>query len=741
MANYNKQFNFRNGVQVDDDNLVVSPTGLVGIGTTVPTELLDVRGDVKISGFATATELKGQNLVVSGIATFNEIKLESDSIIVGSGVSIGSGIVTAPDPTGIVTYYGDARYLQGMPTSQWLDVDAGLGFISVYNAGNVGVGTDDPRFMLQIGGNTDTSVAGFAPGVGISSEGNVIATGIVTASSFVGIGSLLTLLNADELVSGTIDNDRLPEDIQITGIITANTFKGQQLNVTGLATASNFNGDLTGDVTGDVTGNLTGDEIVVSGIVTANTFDGQQLNVTGLATATTFNGQQLNVTGLATASSFIGNLEGDEIVITGIITATSLDGDVVGTASTALTLSGTPDIEVSNIISGIITGTRFEGDVIGTATTATDLTSNADIEIDRIIVGVSSVKSTLGVGTNPLTGNITVGVTTSGIGADILVDRFAGINTTDSPAANLRLLSDKEESVITIGSSVEITGNNSQIRYGNRNSGLTYSTHNSLDFINYGSGNINTYLQTGTVGVNTGSFYWHDKNDVMMALTYEGNLGIGITDPTEKLNVQGNSFFSGAATFGSDVVINGNLSATFLGSLLDSQSQIVVDVEEKLLQGNVNTNSGISTFNRVSIASTLISDNIIVGTGVTTRADEDFVIMANSGDSGFFVTDLGGIGISTTVALSQNIGVNAIQKEAVFAGVGIGTLAPTCIADFAHAGTLGITTTHRYFLPPKVGTTDRNGIGITETGATIYNTDLNKLQVYTGSAWETITSA
>ena len=77
----------------------------------------------------------------------------------------------------------------------------------------------------------------------------------------------------------------------------------------------------------------------------------------------------------------------------------------------------------------------------------------------------------------------------------------------------------------------------------------------------------------------------------------------------------------------------------------------------------------------------------------------------------------------------------------VFAGVGIGTLAPTCVADFAHAGTLGITTTHRYFLPPKVGTTDRNGIGITETGATIYNTDLNKLQVYTGSAWETITSA
>ena len=740
MANYNKQFNFRNGVQVDDDNLVVSPTGLVGIGTTVPTELLDVRGDVKISGFATATELRGQALVVSGISTFKEIKLESDSIIVGSGVSIGSGVVTASDPTGIVTYYGDARYLQGMPTSQWLDVDAGLGFISIYNAGNVGIGTDDPRFMLQIGGNTDTSVAGFAPGVGISSEGNVLATGIVTASSFVGIGSLLTLLNADEIVSGTINNDRLPEDIQITGIITANTFKGQQLNVTGLATASNFNGDLTGDVTG----NLTGDEIVVSGIVTANTFDGQQLNLTGIATATTFNGQ-LNTTGVATASSFIGdltgNLTGDEIVITGIITATSLDGDVVGTASTALTLSGTPDIEVSNIISGIITGTRFEGDVIGTATTATDLPSNANITIDKITVGISSVKSILGVGTNPLNGNVTVGVTTSGISADILVDRFAGINTTDSPAASLRLLSDKEESIITIGSSIAIAGNNAQIRYGNRNLGLTYSTHDSLDFINYGSGNINTYLQTGTVGLNTGSFYWHDKNDVIMALTYEGNLGIGKTDPTERLNVQGTAFFSGPVTFDDIITVNSAITSPVRGNLLDLSDDVIVDVSEKLFTGNVNINSGISTFNEVSTGSTIKADNIVVGGGLASRSSLSHIISGNSEQHRFYVNDSGAIGIATTFEFGDDIGITAPGKFAILGGVGVGTTVPKCAVDFADAGTVGIGTTQPYFLPPKISNTTRNGIGETVTGATIYNTDLNKLQVYTGSAWETITSA
>ena len=718
MANYNKQFNFRNGVQVDDDNLVVSPTGLVGIGTTVPTELLDVRGDVKISGFATATELRGQNLVVSGIATFKEIKLESDSIIVGSGVSIGSGIVTAPDPTGIVTYYGDARYLQGMPTSQWLDVDAGLGFISIYNVGNVGVGTDDPRFMLQIGGNTDTSVAGFAPGVGISSEGNVIATGIVTASSFVGIGSLLTLLNADELVSGTIDNDRLPEGIQITGIATATTFNGQ-LNTTGIATASSFIGDLTG--------NLTGDEIVVSGIVTANTFDGQQLNVTGLATATTFNGQQLNVTGLATASSFIGNLEGDEIVITGIITASSLDGDVVGTASTALTLSGTPDIEVSNIISGIITGTRFEGDVIGTATTATDLTSNANLAINQITVGVSTIKSKLGVGTDPLTGNITVGVTTSGIGADILVDRFAGINTTDGISASLRLLSDKQPSSITIGSSVAINGDNAQIRYANNSISFPYSTHNSLDFINYGDGNINCYLQSGSPGIGTGDFHWHNNDSEIMSLTYGGNLGLGITNPSQRLNVQGISTFSDDAFFSSDVFISGNLTISSL-NVSSMNTNVFGNVTGDIVS------SGISTFNDVSIGNTaFVESQVIVGTGITVRSHIPFAV--NPGEGQFFVDDTSSVGIGTNIIGNEFVldvygGISGTQ-------VSVGSTIPQSSVDFANAG---IGTNTGFMIPPKVSDAERVGLA-TVTGAFIYNTTSNKLQVYTGSSWETITSA
>ncbi len=267
MANYNKQFNFRNGVQVDDDNLVVNAVGLVGIGTTIPTENLDVRGNVKATGFSSATSSFTELLTVFDSAGIGTINLGTQ--LVGAGVSIRNGIITASDSvTGIVTFFGDARFLSGMPTSQWIDIDPGLGYTSIYAAGNVGIATVDPRFTFQIGGNTETSVSGFTTGVGISSEGNVLITGVTTSGTFVGIGSEITDLNASSIAYGTIGterlpvvpNDRLPSDLIFTGVITATSFTG------------NLTGDVTGDLVGDVTGtastalSLSGTPNIIVGI-------------------------------------------------------------------------------------------------------------------------------------------------------------------------------------------------------------------------------------------------------------------------------------------------------------------------------------------------------------------------------------------------------------------------------------------------------------------------------------------
>jgi hypothetical protein len=263
MANIKKSFNFRNGVQVDDDNFIVNPNGLVGIGSTVPTESLDVLGNIRLRGTLYADDIETgsiTNTSDTGSVTFN---------LVNVGItSIRSGIISAS--SGIVTYYGDGSKLQGLPTSQWVDVDPALNeYTSIYAVGNVGIATTNPIYTLQIGGNY--SIASFANGVGIASEGdiratrdvtigrnlnitgittasnlnvsgvtsissNLYVTGITTSYSFSGFGTNITGINASNISNGTLDNDRIPINInKPTGIATFNVLQG---NLVGIATTA-----------------------------------------------------------------------------------------------------------------------------------------------------------------------------------------------------------------------------------------------------------------------------------------------------------------------------------------------------------------------------------------------------------------------------------------------------------------------------------------------------------------------
>ena len=74
--------------------------------------------------------------------------------------------------------------------------------------------------------------------------------------------------------------------------------------------------------------------------------------------------------------------------------------------------------------------------------------------------------------------------------------------------------------------------------------------------------------------------------------------------------------------------------------------------------------------------------------------------------------------------------------------VGVGTNVPRSAIDFADAGqTLtGAAANRMFMVPPKVGAAQTAGLVSLVAGAMIYNTTLNKLQVYNGTNWETITS-
>ena len=607
MSNYNKSFNFRNGVQVDEDDLIVRGS-LVGIGTSVPRSALDVVGNVDVSGLVTST-----SLYVSGIATFTDVRI-------GTGITIygNAGIISA-------TFYGDGSNLVNIPTSQWVDVNPGTGVTSIYAIGNVGIATTSPTNTFQVGGRVEDGDSG----VGISSAGNIRASGIVTASSFDGDGSALTALNASQITSGTISEDRLPENLNVTGIVTAATLEVTQINNTGIATISDLKLGQT---------NISG--IATVGFVTASAGFVNNLTV-GVATATIVKVndhldtccitglERLVVVGVATVglisasdAHFSGvTTTGTLRATSGIITSLTISNDVTLNNATVTNLNVTgittvgmmtaPTIHVGVATISVLNVTGLNADV----TTSTQFVSGA------VRIGYG--------GTNEID-TLHTDLVLDSAGGTVVVDdnlNVTGITTVTTLRVNTSVLPD-EDLGSDLGSTTEYFGAAyvGQINVGAAASNEITTRSNTLVLDSAGGTvvvddnlNVTGITTVTTLRVNTSVLPDEDLGSDLGSTTeyfgaaYVGQINVGAAASNE-ITTRSNTLVLDSA--GGTVVVDDNLNVTgntYLTGITTVQDSILPDSDQDAALGSAslrfsdayvdNIRIGVGSDNEVSTGS------------------------------------------------------------------------------------------------------------------------------------------
>ena len=722
MANIKKSFNFRNGVQVDDDNLKVSATGLVGIGTTVPTEALDVRGNLVVTGVSSATTAQAGVMTVT---TLNPTE------IIGAGVSIVSGIVTAS--SGIITFYGDARFLQGMPTSQWEDVNTGLGVTSIYNTGgNVGIATSNPQFTVQIGNNVNLS----QNGVGISSAGDIKISGVATATGFVGA------------LTGDVTGNLIGVAASTTQLQTARTIGGvsfdgtSNINLPGVNIAGNQ------DTSGSAA-SLSGTPNISIGIINASGISTFSNNVAFYPPI----GGQVDFFGGGTdgsqrmrwrnngSNSMLHFNDGVHAVF-GSDSRTQFDPHGSGSAGhfriEQYMDNGNNPFQIHSDFTNVMgspTG-GHEGRKIAdfNYSDGSSLYHFGDKKLQTSGVGVTitpQLDTTNIVASGVITATTELNSPLIGVGTDAPEN---DIQVRKSGNVEIQVTSDTGIAGLTVGrESGTGNTNNAELRYGG-GAGANYSSAQSLDILNYGTGNFNYHLSANNAGAAAGNFYWHKglNNERMMTLTNTGRLGIGITTPTTPLHVLGNATVSGTLNVGNNLTVSGTLNSNVSGNVTGNLTGNV--------NGNANAAAGISTFNNLSVAGIATIINVR-STSIGIATDPTLPLTVNSQvNNRFFVNANGNVGIKTTDTQAMDF---MVAGSSVHQILGVGTTIPVSSVDFSLAGQQisGPFANKMFMVPPKVTNAQRGNLAGLVSGAMIYNTNLNKLQVYNGSAWETITSS
>ena len=373
----------------------------LGIGTTSANAVLDVLGDVNVSGTLTATTFGNINTGIITATSFvgdgsqitGVIGVGSGFVIQNNGTTLGMAAtvnfnsnLTAEYSTGIAT-------ISSPDTNYWSNTDVGIN-----TTASVGIGTTNPTTALTVSGIVSaTTFAG-----NITGTGATFTTSTITSAT---VGSAVTITESG---------------------INA---------VSGVVTATSFVGSLTGNVTGDLTGTATNATLAgyasTAGIATvAQGLTGSPAIAVGILTST-----EARVGGAVTIS------ESGISIHSGIVTATSFVGD-----GSALTGTGnTADVRTSTLtVIGVST--------IGAGATFT-IGAGAGNGVE--FINGSSSKIRLSTDNGATSPRLFLGAVSSNTGANLQVNASTGaLNIDADNNINIRTATNENAIVATASGSV-----------------------------------------------------------------------------------------------------------------------------------------------------------------------------------------------------------------------------------------------------------------------------------------------
>jgi hypothetical protein len=555
----------------DTTPFVVTASGSVGIGTTNPTSKLTVQGDVSIAstvGIGTVIDIVPYDTLNSGTLSFE-----------GSAGQLFS--ITNNLTSGSIFSVND---VSGIPS---IDVNADGTVALTPFGGNLGIGTTNPTSKLSVVGDgnftgvvTASSFSGnassatFATTAGIATFAT--SSGIATFATTAGIATFATTAGiatyadnagiSTNLKGGLVGN--IPyQSATDTTVFLANGSSGTILQSNGVGNAPSW---ITAAPAGAITGLTVRDEgTIVGGANSVSQFDFVGSNISVASTA-----------GIATIT-IADNLVGTALSISGIstvgfLTATNIWNAGI-TTSSRLTLNGannTVDGGGQIFLNGA-TGNRIDFNNNGVAAPAFTTRSAGTKLVLYPNVSGSNVDYAFGIEANTLWYSIPEAI--SGrrhrwyAGTTQLADLkgsgefLLGSSTLTGTASQLLQVTGGAYVSGNVGIGTTNAVNNLQVFGGivagnatsaTIQSGFSILRPNDSTPRTFAIAETDKDLRIGGGAWNSVNIRTAPSNEVRVAITSSGNIGIGTTNPTSKLSVVGDGNFTGVVT-----------ATTFFGAL------------------------------------------------------------------------------------------------------------------------------------------------------------------------------